>query len=165
MLQDSRYLDLANNPAQKDCLMGMKTALSGGVQLWNKDTSYWKCSPPLREEATGWLSQMDVYTALPLKVEDAGRKGGVQKGCTLFLCWLILWKHSLCPCADFSEHRDHPPPTGSSLLVLSAAFKGFSVYRDHMFSASIVLILVSISQHWLHSTHMLLSLCLAQHTQ
>lgn len=53
----------------------------GGVWFWKKTTRLTRMrSTPLSEEvATGWPGQVDVYTAKPLKLEGAGRKGGIVK--------------------------------------------------------------------------------------
>lgn len=52
-------------------------SLGWGSVLEQKDSSHWKRSPPLTEVALGWLGQVDVYISMPLKLEGAGRKGGI----------------------------------------------------------------------------------------
>lgn len=166
MLWDSRYLDLASNPAQKDCLMGTREQHSQVESSFGTTTRHLKSAHLHwgRRQQGDWVRWMSTLLRLWSWKVLAGRVG--FRRVVHSSCVGLHFESTALARVLISQSRGITHlPQGYRLLVLSAAFKGFSVYKGRMFSASIILIFVSISQHWLYSIHMLLSLCLAQHTQ
>ena len=107
--------------------------LGWGSVLEQKDSSHWKCSPPSTEEATGWLGQVDVYIAMPLKLEGAGWKGGIVNT-------FPVLAHTLKARAACLEQRHLQHLQGYCLIVLSALFRGLSTYKGHTSNSSIILV-------------------------